>query len=88
MPLAFLLTEWRDGSRGAFVMGLRHGLYCVGCCWLVMALLFVGGVMNLVWIALLAVVVLAEKALPYGQWVGRVLGIAAVAWGAWLLAFA
>jgi len=87
-PLAFLLTEWRDGIRGAFVMGLRHGLYCVGCCGLMMALLFVAGVMNLVWIALLALVVLAEKALPYGQWVGRVLGIAAAAWGAWLLAFA
>jgi predicted metal-binding membrane protein len=88
MPLAFLIAEWRDGIRGAFVMGLRHGLYCVGCCGLIMALLFVAGVMNLLWIALLAVVVLAEKALPYGQWVGRVLGIAALAWGAWLLAFA
>jgi len=88
MPLGFLLTEWRDGSRGAFVMGLRHGLYCVGCCWLVMALLFVAGVMNLVWIALLALVVLAEKALPYGQSVGRVLGIAAIVWGVWLLALA
>jgi predicted metal-binding membrane protein len=87
-PLAFLLAEWRDGSRGAFVMGLRHGLYCVGCCWVLMALLFVAGVMNLIWIALLALVVLAEKALPYGQWVGRILGIAAVAWGAWLLALA
>lgn len=88
MPLAFLLAEWRDGSRGAFVMGLRHGFYCVGCCWALMTLLFVAGVMNLAWIALLALVVLAEKALPYGQWVGRILGIAAVAWGAWLLAFA
>jgi len=88
MPLAFLLAEWRDGSRGAFVMGLRHGFYCVGCCWVLMTLLFVAGVMNLVWIAFLALVVLAEKALPHGQWVGRVLGIAAVAWGAWLLAFA
>jgi predicted metal-binding membrane protein len=87
-PLAFLLAEWREGARGALVMGLRHGLYCVGCCWVVMALLFVAGVMNLVWIALLALVVLAEKALPYGQWVGRILGIATVAWGAWLLAFA
>jgi predicted metal-binding membrane protein len=87
-PLGFLLTEWRDGSRGAFVMGLRHGLYCVGCCWAMMALLFVAGVMNLVWIAFLALVVLAEKALPYGEWVGRVLGIAALAWGTWLLAFA
>ncbi len=88
MPLAFLLAEWRDGSRGAFVMGLRHGFYCVGCCWVLMTLLFVAGVMNLVWIAFLALVVLAEKALPHGQWVGRILGIAAVAWGAWLLAFA
>jgi len=87
-PLAFLLTEWRDGSRGAFVMGLRHGLFCVSCCWVMMALLFVAGVMNLLWIALLALIVLAEKALPYGQWVGRVLGIAAIAWAAWLLAFA
>lgn len=87
-PLGFLLAEWREGSRGAWVMGLRHGLYCVGCCWVAMALLFVAGVMNLVWIALLALVVLAEKALPYGQEMGRVLGIAAVAWGAWLLAFA
>ena len=88
MPLGFLLSEWRDGSGGAFVMGLRHGLYCVGCCWLVMALLFVAGVMNLVWIALLALVVLAEKALPYGRWVSRVLGLAAIVWGALLLAAA
>lgn len=87
-PFAFLITEWREGTRGALVMGLLHGLYCVGCCWVVMALLFVAGVMNLIWIALLALVVLAEKALPYGQWMGRILGIAAAAWGAWLLAFA
>jgi predicted metal-binding membrane protein len=88
MPIGFLLTEWREGSRGAFVMGIRHGLYCVGCCWLVMALLFVAGVMNLVWIAFLALVVLAEKTLPYGQWVGRVLGSAAIASGGWFLALA
>ncbi len=85
MPIGFLLTEWRDGSRGAFVMGLRHGLYCVGCCWLVMALLFVGGVMNLLWIALLALVVLGEKALPFGQWTSRALGVAVIVWGTSLL---
>ena len=86
-PLAFLMTSWRDGVGGAFVMGLLHGLYCVGCCWLMMALLFVAGVMNLLWIALLTVVVLAEKAMAYGQWIGRVLGIATIAWGACLVAF-
>jgi predicted metal-binding membrane protein len=57
-PLAFLLSEWREGTKGAWVMGLRHGGFCVGCCWALMALLFVGGVMNLLWIALLAGAVL------------------------------
>jgi len=57
-----------------------HGAYCVGCCWMLMALLFVGGVMNLAWIAALAILVLIEKALPLGQWVGRGVGVALVAW--------
>lgn len=87
-PMGFLLTEWREGSRGAFVMGLRHGLYCVGCCWLLMTLLFVAGVMNLLWIAFLAVSVLAEKVLPFGKWASRALGIALILWGTSLLAFA
>ena len=69
-------------------MGVRHGLDCVGCCWLIMALLFVAGVMNLLWIALLAFIALAEKALPFGRWVSRALGVAAIVWGAWLLVFA
>lgn len=87
-PLGFLLAEWRNGTGGAFVMGLRHGLYCVGCCWLLMALLFVAGVMNLLWIALLTLVVLAEKTLPFGRRIARGLGVAAVVAGAYLLTLA
>jgi predicted metal-binding membrane protein len=60
-PLAFLLQEWREGPAGAFLMGLRHGAFCVGCCAALMLLLFVAGVMNLLWIATLAAVVLVEK---------------------------
>lgn len=85
VPMGFLLTEWRDGIRGKFVMGARHGAYCVGCCWLLMTLLFVGGVMSLLWIASLAVAVLAEKVLPAGRMLSAVLGIIAIAWGTWLL---
>ena len=55
------MGEWRTGAAGAFRMGLRHGLFCAGCCWAVMALLFVGGVMNLPWIAALSIVVAIEK---------------------------
>jgi predicted metal-binding membrane protein len=63
------------GRRGAFRMGLDHGAYCLGCCWFLMALLFFGGVMNLYWIAGLAVFVLLEKTLPLGHWVGRLAGV-------------
>jgi len=84
-PMGFLLTEWRDGVTGAFRMGLRHGLYCTGCCWLLMAALFVAGVMNLAWIAALTLVVLAERTLPYGERVSNLLGVAAVLAGVWLL---
>jgi predicted metal-binding membrane protein len=73
-PLGFLMTEWREGASGALLMGLRHGRYCVGCCWVLMALLFVAGVMNLLWVAALAAFVLVEKVLPRGELVGRVVG--------------
>ena len=63
-------------------LGLLHGAYCVGCCWMLMALLFVGGVMNLAWIAALTLLVTAEKLLPGGRWVGRAAGVAMLAWGA------
>lgn len=81
-PLAFLLGEWRPGMAGAFAMGSRHGLFCVGCCWALMALLFVGGVMNLAWIAALSVAVAIEKLAPGGERVAAVLGLGLLAVGA------
>lgn len=84
-PLGFLMTEWREGAKGAVIMGVRHGLYCVGCCWLLMALLFVAGVMNLLWVALIAAYILVEKVVPAGQWISRAMGLLMVCWGIWLL---
>jgi predicted metal-binding membrane protein len=85
-PLGFLLTEWREGRRGALVMGLRHGAFCVVCCWLLMALLFVAGVMNLLWIAIITVYILIEKLAPRGRLVSHSIGVVVIAWGLWLLA--
>jgi predicted metal-binding membrane protein len=84
-PLGFIMTEWREGGRGAFVMGLRHGAFCVGCCWTLMALLFVAGVMNLLWVAAIAGFVLVEKLAPPGRLVSLGAGVALLAWGAWVL---
>jgi predicted metal-binding membrane protein len=84
-PLSFVMNHWRDGRRGAFLMGLRHGLYCLGCCWLLMTLLFATGVMNLVWIAALSVFVLLEKTIPGGLWIAKGAGLVFLAWGSWLL---
>lgn len=80
-PLGFLMAEWREGARGAFRLGLRHGAYCVGCCWLLMALLFVAGVMNLAWVAAIAVFVLLEKIVPAGAWLSRAAGVVLIAAG-------
>jgi predicted metal-binding membrane protein len=85
-PAQFLSRHYRSGAQGAFRLGLLHGAYCVGCCWLLMALLFVGGVMNLVWIAVLTLLVAAEKLLPGGEWIARIAGIAFIGWGAYPLA--
>jgi len=85
-PLGFLVQSWRPGRLGAFRMGLEHGAYCLGCCWFLMGLLFFGGIMNLFWIAGLAVYVLLEKTIPFGHWLGRVVGIAAAACGLLMLA--
>lgn len=84
-PLGFLLNEWRDGTGGALRMGVRHGFYCIGCCWLLMTLLFVAGVMNLLWVALIAGIVIVEKVLPNGQMVSRIVGVLAAGWGVWFL---
>ena len=83
-PFLFLMRHggFRGDARGCLLLGLRHGGYCVGCCWILMALLFVGGVMNVLWIALLALLVLLEKVTPMGRWIARAAGIACVAAGA------
>jgi len=80
-PLGFLMSDWREGRRGAIIMGLRHGSYCVGCCWVLMGLLFLAGVMNLVWVAAIAAFILVEKAAPAGAWVGRAAGLLLLGWG-------
>jgi predicted metal-binding membrane protein len=84
-PLDFVIHHWHEGQRGAFRMGVLHGAYCVGCCWLLMLVLFVGGVMNLAWVLALAALVLAEKLVPAGHWIGRVAGAGLIGWGGLLL---
>ena len=84
-PLSFLTNDWREGSWGAFNMGLRHGAFCVGCCWILMGLLFVLGIMNLIWIAALAAFVLLEKVAPAGQYIGMTAGILLIIWGVLLI---
>jgi predicted metal-binding membrane protein len=84
-PASFLSRHYRPGPSGAFRLGLLHGAYCVGCCWLLMALLFAGGVMNLAWVAGLTLLVAAEKLLPGGQWLARLAGVGMILWGAVLL---
>jgi predicted metal-binding membrane protein len=84
-PLGFLMSNWRDGSGGAFLMGFRHGIFCVGCCWALMALLFVVGVMNLAWVGFLTVCVLAEKLGFTGARVSRAGGAILIALGAVLV---
>ena len=84
-PMGFLMTSWREGHRGALRMGLEHGAYCLGCCWSLMLLLFVLGVMNLVWIAALAAFVLAEKVAPMAEWVSRATGVLLIGWGIWAI---
>jgi predicted metal-binding membrane protein len=84
-PLHFFSSEWREGFRGALIMGLRHGAFCVGCCSALMLLLFVAGVMNLAWVALIAAFVLIERVAPRGVLVGRVAGVLLVLWGGWVL---
>jgi predicted metal-binding membrane protein len=87
-PLAFLSTDWRRGARGALRMGFVHGVFCVGCCWFLMGLLFFGGVMNLYWITGLALFVLFEKTVPAGHWFGYVTGVVLLVWGTVMLTLA
>ncbi|MFQ5971742.1 MAG: DUF2182 domain-containing protein, partial [Alphaproteobacteria bacterium] len=85
-PVDFLSRRWRKGRLGALGMGIEHGAFCLGCCWVLMGLLFLGGVMNLYWIIGLAVFVLLEKTLPAGHRLGAATGLGLVAWGGALVA--
>jgi len=80
-PMGFLMTHWRDNATGALAMGAWHGVFCVGCCWMLMALLFVAGVMNLAWVALLTAFVLIERVTPWGQTIAAISGFALIAGG-------
>jgi predicted metal-binding membrane protein len=84
-PLMFFARNWQKGHLGALRMGLSHGLYCLGCCWVLMGLLFYGGVMELRWIVGLALYVAAEKLIPAGNWRSRFTGILLIGWGAWTI---
>ena len=85
-PAHFIAQHWRSGVVGAFRMGLEHGAYCLGCCWILMGLLFVGGVMNLLWVAAIALFVLVEKTIPFGETGARLAGAVMIAIGALSLA--
>lgn len=84
-PLSFLMSNWQPGRWGALVLGWKHGAYCVACCWMLMALLFVAGVMNLLWVAAIATFVLVEKVARRGDLVGRIAGVALIGAGVALL---
>lgn len=84
-PLGFLLSQWRDGPAGAFRLGILHGAWCLGCCSFLMLLLFVGGVMNLVWAAALGLTVMAEKLVPRGDQLARGIGVVLIAAGIWMV---
>jgi len=86
-PLTFLLSDWREGAVGAFRMGADHGLFCIGCCWMLMMLPFAAGVMNLSWMAGITVLLLVEKAAPGGQWMGRICGALLALGGACIIIF-
>ena len=85
-PMSFIVHDWREGYGGALLMGVHHGLYCVGCCWALMVVMFPVGVMNLVWMGGLAVLIFLEKIVPGGQWVSRSSGLVLIIAGASLSA--
>ncbi len=84
-PLHFVMHHWRSGLGGALCMGIQHGMFCVGCCWFLMGLLFVGGVMNLLWIAAIGAFVLVEKVVPRGEVIAKVSGVLFLVSDLWIL---
>lgn len=85
-PAEFIRSHWMPGAAGAWKLGIRHGLFCLGCCWMLMALLFYGGVMNTYWIIGLSVYVFLEKLLPRGMLLSRATSVLLIAWGLFVLA--
>jgi len=81
-PTELLARYWRSGTLGAVGTGSRLGLFCLGCCWMLMTLLFVGGVMNLVWVGAIALLIVVEKTMPRGDWISRLCGLLLIVWGA------
>lgn len=86
-PLSFFMSSWKPGNTGAFNMGAVHGLYCISCCWALMFLSFVIGVMNLIWMAAITLYILVDHAFPIGLWPGRVSGVLLIAAAVWILGF-
>ena len=84
-PVDFISSHWKPGGMGAFRMGIEHGVFCLGCCWILMGLLFFGGVMSLWWIGGLTLFVLLEKVMPFGAIGGRVIGGIVGVWGLMVL---
>lgn len=84
-PIDFILRKWKHGKWGALQMGMDNGIYCLGCCWILMILLFVSGIMNLLWIAIIAIFVLIEKVLPAAKLVSSIAGIALIGYGLFIL---
>jgi predicted metal-binding membrane protein len=85
-PIDFINRHWNEGKKGAFAMGMKNGLYCLGCCWVLMILLFVTGIMNVLWIALIAIFVLIEKLVPRIKWISYTAGAALIIYGVYILA--
>ncbi|MCB1747801.1 MAG: DUF2182 domain-containing protein [Gammaproteobacteria bacterium] len=81
-PLGYFMNRWRDGLGGAFSMGFRHGAFCIGCCWVLMLLMFAGGAMSVMTMAVLAVFILAERLIPAGPWAARAPGVGMILLGA------
>lgn len=84
-PVDFIHSKWKEGKAGAFKMGLENGIYCLGCCWIIMVVLFVAGIMNLLWIALIGAFVLVEKLVPGSKWISFTSGAGLIAYGIYML---
>ena len=80
-PLTYFLTHWRSGSPSLFRMGMSHGMYCVACCWALMATAFAVGVMNLAWMGVIMLLACAEQILPWGKWIAATVGVGLITWG-------